>query len=140
MVAITFDTNVTGGSVTIHGNIVYGTEFEDQRYNQVSQRNALGQLITYDTHGFNVVDGDLLIKNVSRADGDALRTWIHTKAVFQLNVFDISTDNDQVDLGEGQGEDLVGVKFGQLNDKGVIKLVPPGNYTVKFPFTYVRST
>jgi hypothetical protein len=97
-------------------------------------------LITYDTHGFNVVDGDLLIKNVSRADGDALRTWIHTKAVFQLNVFDIETDNDQVDLGEGQGEDLVGVKFGQLNDKGVIKLVPPGNYTVKFPFTYVRST
>ena len=136
MVTITFDCG-GGDSVSIDGQIVYGTKFADRRYNQYGMRTADGSLVVYDT-GLNVVSGEIIIKNVSYTDGELLRTWLHEKAIFQKNKFDITTP-DGVDLGEGKGEDIIDANFEGDSDNGVFQYSAPGLYKITFPYTYVRS-
>lgn len=145
MVKIVFDTLIVGvgEKIEIEGQLVYGTKFDDERYNQYSQRTADGSLRVYDT-GVNVVMGELLIKNVTYEDGEILRTWLHEKAIFQLNNFTITildcNDNPALaDIGNGKGIPVVGANCTKKTDKGILKFVPPGNYKIKFPFTYIRS-
>ena len=136
MVNITFDCG-GGDSVIFSGQIVYGTKFADKRYNQYSMRTADGSLVAYDT-GLNVVAGEIIIKNVSYADGELLRTWLHEKAIFQFNKFDITTPDD-VDLGEGKGDDIIDANFNGNDDSNVFQYTVPGLYKIVFPYTYVRS-
>jgi hypothetical protein len=143
MVDITFDTENPLGSVTIRGTLVYGTEFNDTRFNQSSERMATGEFRVYDT-GLNIVAGGLLMKNVSYAHGELLRTWIREKAVYMLNPFKISVKDCKgnpadADIGNGKGVDIVGAQLTTQRDKDILKYRAPGLYQVKFPYTYVRS-
>ena len=141
MVEVKFETTIGSESVEIEGSVVYGTIFHDERYNQYSQRTATGNLRVYDT-GINVVSGLLIIKNVTYDDGEALRTWIREKAIYQLNSFTISSTDcgspAQIDLGRGKGVSITNVTLTEKTDKGIFKYAAPGNYNVKFPFTYIR--
>lgn len=140
MVDITFDIGGVLGSVTVHGTLVYGTKFNDTRYNQSSQRLATGEYRVYDT-GVNVVTGEMLLKNVSYTNGEEFRAWLREKAVYQLNPFSIVLDTscDQVDLGNGKGVDILNAQLTKKDDKDILKYVVPGLYTMKIPYTYVRS-
>jgi hypothetical protein len=136
MVNLTF---VQGSNtLVIAGSIVYGTEFSDARYNQHSQLNAIGDLITFDT-GFNRVTTEILIKNVSYTDGENLRAFISTRLIYQLNTFTLTPSSSEVNLGNGKGTALTGCKFSKTDDDGVLKYVPPGLYQVSLPVTYRRT-
>lgn len=136
MVTLTF---VQGSNtLVIAGNIVYGTEYFDTRYNQHSQLNAIGDLITYDT-GFNRVTTEILIKNVSYTDGENLRSFIRTKLIYQLNTFTLTCSSAEVNLGNGKNTALSNCKFNKTDDDGVLKYVPPGLYQVSLPVTYRRT-
>ena len=139
MVDIVFDTGGTGNSVTVTGHVVYDSFFGDERYGQHSLRTGDGALVTYDNAGINVVEGEIVIKNVTYENGEQLRTWIRRKAVYKLNAFSITVPTG-VDLGEGKGINLAGVNFNDDTDKKVFKYEAPGLYTIKFPYTYVRES
>ncbi len=138
MVEISFDTGAASGSVSIDGNIIYGTDFAISRYGQVSQRTGDGALVTYDNSGLNILSGKIVIKNVSYADGVLLRDWLYTKAIFELNKFDITVPSE-VDLGEGKGSDISDANFVGTDDKGVFRYIAPGLYSIEFPYSYIKT-
>ena len=125
------------GSVDLNCIVVYGTYFTDKRWAQSTQRLASGKLRTYDT-GMYVVEGEIKCKNVFYDNGEQFRNWLRNHAVFQLNEFDIIVP-DGIDLGNGKGVDLTGVKLTTNNDKDIFKYNVPGIYELKIPYTYVRS-
>jgi len=134
MVTVTF--TATDGSVEVVGQVLYDSKYHSERYNQRSMRVASDDLITYDNKGY-VVKGVLTIKNVSYEDGELLRTWLHEKAIFQLNKFTIVTSSDDINLGIGKDITLTEVNFVGDNDSGVFKYRMPGFYIIKFPYTYL---
>lgn len=136
-VSITFDTLAVGGDITlVTPTVVYGTNFSDGRYNQTSNRTADGTLVTYDT-GLSVVTGEILMKGVTYTEGDAFRTWLHEEAIFALTSFTI-TPPSGLDLGKGEGVAIADCNFVGQHDKGIFKLVVPGHFKIKFPYTFVR--
>ena len=137
MVDIVFTVpNMTGGAVTVSATVIYGTEHSNERINQVSQRTLDGYRNTWDS-GVTIVSTMLKLKNLSKTDGDALRTWLRTKAVFSLKYFTITTP-DGVDLGLGEGTDITDAKFTATNDSAVFAYRAPGVFDVNFPFEFVR--
>jgi len=138
MVTVTFTLTASPfTAVSFDGQVVYGTKFGDTRYNQHSLRVASGNLITYDT-GVNVVEGEIIVKNVTYADGELLRTWIHDSAVFQQNSFTISAI-PEVDFGKGKNTAVTNVKFGARDTNDTFKYSAPGIYKLNIPYTFVRS-
>lgn len=124
--------------VTVPGNIVYGTEWYDKRLNQYAMETADGGDIVYDG-GPTLVYGVILMKNVSYTDGELLRSWIRTYAIFQKNTFTISAITG-LDLGNGKGVAITGARYNGSNDmKGVLAYEAPGIYSVNFPYKYKRS-
>lgn len=136
MVDVTFNTG--SSALVVSCQVIYGTIFNDERYNQFSNRMADGALITYDT-GLNIVNGLILMKAVSIAHGELLRTWIREDAVFQLNNFSIIPGNALIDIGNGAGVTILNANFKGLTTEGVFEKHPPNIYKVNFPFTFVRS-
>lgn len=122
-------------------SVVYGTTFEDERYNQHSEYNAVGDLITYDT-GFNVASAELIIKNVTYDKGEELRAFLKERLVYSLRKFSITTSvsisQEGVDLGNGKEVAITNAKYPKKDDKGVFSYSPPGIYKVKFPYTFRR--
>ena len=138
MVDTVFDLGGSGNSVTVTGQVVYGTIFEDERWGQHSLRVGDGSLVTYDNAGINVVNGEIRIKAVEYANGEELRTWIREKAVYKLNQFTITTPSG-VDLGNGKGNSLLNVNYDKFDMKGIFKFKAPGLYDIIFPYTFVRG-
>ena len=136
MVTITF-TAATGG-VSIDGQVVYDSYFADDRFNQTTQRTADGALVTYDVAGKNIVNGEIVIKNVTYADGELLRLWIMNKAIYMQNSFTITTPVG-IDLGEGKGVNISSANYMKKDMKGVLKYRIPGIYLVTFPYSFVRT-
>lgn len=143
MVTVTLTTIIDGtpNVCTVEGSVVYGTNFEDDRYNQHAEYNSVGDLITYDT-GFNIVSGELIIKNLTYEQGELLREFIREKLVYRLRKFSIETSvsifQQGVDLGLGKGVTIPNAKFTRGDDKGVFTYTPPGIYKIKFPYTFRR--
>jgi hypothetical protein len=135
MVTISFV--ASGGSAVIVGSIAYGTNFSDNRYGQQTIISGDGIPVTYDVSPKNIVRGEIYIKFVEYVNGEELRLWIRTKAVYHLNSFQIVVP-DNVDLGMGKGVDIAVAWFPQEDDKGVFEYVAPGHYNIKFPFMFVR--
>jgi len=136
MVTISFV--ASGGTAVIVGSIIYGTSFSDERYGQSSVISGDGIPVTYDVSPKNIVTGEIIMKFVEYTNGEELRTWIRTKAVYHLNSFQIVVP-DEVDLGMGKGSDIAVAWYNNNTDKGVFELVAPGQYNIKFPFMFIRS-
>ena len=137
MVTMTFKT-LAGGALVIDCQVVYGTVFDDERYNQFSARMGDGTLRTYDT-GRNIVKGIIIMKAVSLVQGELLRTWIRADAIFQLNTFTITPSHSSIDIGNGDGVAVTGANFIGLSTEGVFEKLSPGIYKLNFPFSFVRS-
>ena len=131
MSTVAFDLN-TSSPLTITANIVYGTDWWYERLNQWEQRTADGTDVVTDA-GPNKIRGVLILKNISKAHGDSLRTWLYNTAIFAKNPIRI-TPPAGVDLGGGDATALVcRLDMGQ-NIKGCLELVPPGNYNAKINY------
>lgn len=142
MVNITLDTGSVGGNVTFTGSVVFGTKFSDRRVNQHTQFLASGQKRVYDT-GFNMVSGILKVNNLSYDDGEALRTWLHDEAVYQLNSFTIHIEDwygnvTDIDLGLGRGVDITDATLTESNDENIFNYRAPFNYDITLPFEFKR--
>ena len=66
-----------------------------------------------------------------------IRDRLHDKAIFALNSFTI-TPPAELDLGKGKGVVIADCNFIGHDDKGIFKLVVPGDFKIKFPYTFVR--
>ena len=136
MTTITFDTGLVNGSVSLVGNIVYGTEWFEKRYNQSTVRLATGELRTYDS-GLNIVEGVISIKNVSRDNGNAFNEWVRDYAIFQFRPFTITVPAG-VDLGNGLGVNILNARLTASDTKKIAKFVVPEKFQFKIPYTYRR--
>jgi len=136
MVTISFV--ATGGSAVIVCSIVYGTSFSDSRLGQSTIISGDGIPVTYDVSAKNTVNGEIHMKFVEYANGEELRTWIRTKAIYHLNSFQIVVP-DEVDLGNGKGVDIATAWYTKDDDKDVFEYVAPGQYNIKFPFMFIRA-
>ena len=122
--------------VTINKNPSYDSKYYTVRKNQYSQETVDGVLKVYDG-GPSVVYGTVVLKNVAKAEGDALMSFIKSNLVFQLNTFTIAPPAN-TDLGNGVGTSLTSCNFdgGQSLD-GVFEFIPPGKYNINFPYRKV---
>lgn len=136
MSSITF---TQGANVcTVDASVVYGTDFWDRRLNQFSLRTADGGTTVVD-NGPTEVHGTLVLKNMSYTDGNNLRTWLRTYALFEKNTFTISAIT-AVDLGLGKNTQLTLVRYdGGNTDEGVFKYIAPGFYDATIPYRFLRS-
>lgn len=122
--------------VTISKNPSYSSDFYHKRLNQETERTADGGRSTYD-NGPNELHGILMIKNVSKAEADALRTWIHTTINFALQPFGIAPPAN-TDIGGGVGTTLTSCYWdGPPDTDGNFVYNAPGIYDIKFPYTKV---
>jgi hypothetical protein len=132
MSTVAFDCVTTDPCTITNCNVVYGTEWWNTRLNQWEQKASDGTDIVTDS-GPTKIKGVLMLKNVSKALGDALRTWIVTKAIFAKNPIRISPPVG-VDIGAGDAGILTCRYDGGPTVDKVLTLVAPGNYNVKFPY------
>ena len=125
-------------AVIISAATVYGTDWWDDRLNQFELPTANGTDVVYD-NGPIMCHGMLVMKGVSYTDGNNLRTWLKTYAIYALNTFSIS-QLANTDLGKGKNTALTVVRWdGGQSTSGVFNLVAPGNYDINFPYRFLRS-
>lgn len=137
MPTLTF--NQSGNTVSIQGKVTYKSQYYDERYGQSFSETCEGTIVATDNNGINIRFGLLLITDVDYTEGEALRTWLRTYAVYKQNSFSITSDNAQSDLGAGKGNPVTSVNFIQSDDKNVFKHKAPGRYNIKFPYSYLVS-
>ena len=136
MISITFTQGAN--AVIISASVVYGTDYYDKRLNQFELPTADGTDVVYD-NGPIMCHGTLVMKGISYTDGNALRTWLKTYAIFAYNTFTISAISC-VDLGKGKNIAITSVRWdGGQNTQGAFQLVAPGNYDITFPYRFLRS-
>lgn len=126
--------SITIGTVTISRNPVYPLNWYPKRFNQYTRDVADGDQITYD-NGPNVIYGILTIRNVSRTEGDALRTYLSGTAIFGKTSFLITPQaGGNTNLGRGTAT-AIGVFLNNGNTlDGIFTLVVPDLYTIVLPY------
>jgi len=121
------------GTETITKNPAFGTIWQIMRLNQETLITADGGHVTYD-NGPNILIGSILIKNVSKTEGDNLRDFIKDTAIFQKTSFTIDPPA-ATDLGEGDGTAIATAFFNGGNDiERVFEYIAPGRYNITFPY------
>lgn len=123
--------------VNFDGHIIYPLNFSDKKNNQVSKLNIFGAPITYST-GNTICNALMIVKDVTYADGELLRTWLKTKIRFMYNTFTISAISE-VDFGKGENTAITNARFPKLNLKDVLNYEEPGIYTIKLPYRFIRT-
>ena len=125
--------SITIGTVTITRNPSYGKSWWNSRPGQDKIITADGGHVVYDS-GFNELKGVIVLNNVSKAEGDSLRTYITGTAVYEQNSFTI-TPPANTDIGGGVGTALTSCYFDGGSDlDGVFEFVAPGSYNIQFPY------
>jgi hypothetical protein len=136
MSVVTFTYNTT--SVTLTGKIIYGTEWWDERRNFFEVETSNGNDVVYNG-GPDKCFGVLMMKDVSREEGDAFYTWLKDSVNLSSSPFTIGAVAG-VNLGNGINTSLSNVRFaGGRTLQGLLTPVPPFNYEVKFPYKFLRS-
>lgn len=138
MAQITLDQN--SNQINLVGSVVYGTEFYTERLNQFELPTADGSQVVYDGAGPNKRICLLAMKGLSYATGLVLENWIKTKIVFALNTFSMIPVTSGVDLGAGKGSTIQGARYrGANSTKGILELVAPGTWDLKFPYYFIEN-
>lgn len=124
---------VGADSCTITKNPSFGKNWWHERYNQYVIDTADGGRKIYD-NGPDVLKGEIVLRNVSKAEGDALRTFLETKAIYGKNAIDI-TPPTNTDIGAGAGTKLSSAYFDGPNTlEGVLSYHEPGLYDIVIPY------
>jgi hypothetical protein len=119
-------------------NVVFGTGFFDKRLNHYSVRTTDGERHTSDL-GPTLCVINILAKNISTAQKEALDEWMHniivyTKLPFSIYQFKSSgvtfSTGSGVDLGLGVGVTITGVRYTKDNTEGVFSLDPPDRWSL----------
>lgn len=129
--------STTIGSVTITRNPAFGTAWHHIRFNQQSIRSADATSITYD-NGPNVIEGILIINNVSKTEAGSLLTYLKGTAIFGKNSFTI-TPPTNTDLGKGAGTAITCYYNGGNDFDGVFTLMSPGVYKISLPYWFKET-
>jgi len=120
------------GTETITKNPAFGTQFWSVRFNQYKVETADGGWVVYD-NGPTLIEGILLLKNVSKTESDDLRTFLTGTAVYQKTSF-IITPPSATDLGKGDGAAITVFYSGGPDLQGVFNFIPPGRNDIKIPY------
>ena len=136
MVTVTFATS--GHSLAISTSIVYGTGFSTERKGQVLYLTGANSYLSYDISGANIVTGTIKMKNVSRADGYLLETFIHQRMLFKHVPFSITCNpGTLINLGLGDNTAITNARYNSF-DTDIFEQVPPGLFNIEFPYTFIR--
>jgi hypothetical protein len=126
-----------GTTCTISASVVYGTDWWDERINQISLQTADGGLVTFDS-GVTVCHGILVMKGVSYTHGESLKTFIKDNIIFSKYAFTIGAVVN-LDLGNGKNVAVTANVDSDPSTKDMFSFVAPGNYDVKIPYRFRRS-
>jgi hypothetical protein len=129
----------TAGNVTISASVVFGTSFFKRRINQVVQELLSGDLSVSDdgASGNTLLKGLIVLKGVSRSDGEAFESWLTGTILFSKTPFNLAGITG-VNLGTGQGSALTLARYdGGVSSEDVLELVPPSQYNINFPYRLV---
>ena len=124
--------SMTIGGITINRNPVYPLDPYSVRWNQKSVDTADAGRATYD-NGPNVIYGTLLLKSVAKSEGDALKTYLLSTAIFGKSSFVLSPPSN-TDLGKGDGVNITVFYSGGNSLEGVFNLIPPRLYDIAIPY------
>jgi hypothetical protein len=129
--------SIGGETATITRNPSYQSRFWPVRYNHEKSETADGGNVTYD-NGPTIIKGNIVIKNVSKAEADALKHFLTDHAIYTKNAMTI-TPPTNTDVGAGNGTALTSAYFdGENSLEGVIDGPnPPGIYDINFPYKKV---
>jgi len=132
-VSISFTYSTT--TVTINKNPSYMSNWKVSRLNQYAQETVDGVLKVYDG-GPNIVVGEIVLQNVVKSEGDALRNFLKDTVTFQLLQFTITpTPPSITDIGGGAGTALTTCNYGGGQSlEGVFEFIPPGKYNIRLPY------
>lgn len=131
-------TSLAGGSVSVNGSIVYGTDFYLVRLNHFKLEMADGSDKVYDLGPTKVV-GVIVMKNVSYSDGEALRVFLSETCLFDYYRFNISAIS-KLDLGMGKNTGVGRARYGGGRTlEGVLSYSAPGIYNVKLPYYFIKE-
>jgi hypothetical protein len=135
MVTLTFTQGAN--AVSIAASVVFGTDFWDERANQQELETADCTDVVYD-NGPTVCHGVIVMKGVSYANGDSLRAWLRTYAIFAYNTFTISAVAN-LNLGNGVNTAITSARYDKGQSlAGVFEFVAPGVFDITFPFRFTR--
>lgn len=133
MTTLTFKTNESNNSVSVVGNIVYGTEYYVERFNHFELEMADGSTIVY-TNGPSLIYTNILFKGVTKSNSTVFENWLLNHAVLSKNTFSISGVPSSLNLGLGFGVDIPVARYNNgKTTEGVFKLVAPGNFNIVLP-------
>jgi len=132
-------TPISGGSINVVGAYVYGTDFTPVRWNQVGRRTLDGIKHVHD-NSIELIRPTIVIKDVTKDNGKAFKTWFTDKLEYQLHKFDVNINSEPLDLGNGFGVDLANCDYERSNIDGVFKYKAPGIYDVRFDFAFLKTS
>ena len=118
--------------------VVYGSDYEDEQWNQESIRTLDGNKHVYNTPGITVSSGNIIFKGVEYSNGRGFYEWLVETLVFQKNKMDINLNGESIDLGAGLGVNLSDVDYPKADVKGVFARKAPNVWTINLPFEWKR--
>lgn len=122
-------------TVTISKNPSFGSEFYFDRKNQSIEETVDGTLRVYDA-GPTILMGNIILKYVSKTEGDALISFIKSTIVFSKETFTIDPPAG-TDLGGGAGIDIQSCNLVETSIKGMFEYISPGVYNINIPYRKV---
>jgi len=128
------------GTAVVEGIVLYGTDFFDEAWNQSTVYTADGDSYSY---GNNIKrsDGIIILAGVSDTDGIGMRTWLRDTLQFQANYVGIGLASADVNIGKGNGIDIVfadRAKYKFTHGKSLSKISAPKIHKVRFPYNFKR--
>lgn len=139
MITLTLTQTDNGSaSITLSCNIVFGTMWEDENINQFELHTVDGTDVVYDGGGPIICHGNMILKNLSYANGIALIEWVRNSIEFAYSRFTVGAVAN-TDLGLGKNTQITNCRWdGGATLKGLIAYDPPGIYTIHFPYRFTR--
>ena len=117
--------------------VVYGTGFYDTQLNQQSHRTLDGNLQTF-TNGIVLHTGTMILKGLTKPQGELFIAWWRDDLQFKENRFDIELNGNLINIGNGEGVDALICNSLVSSSDTIYSLHSPGFYNFKFNFERKR--
>ena len=143
MTKVTFKSYITAGtfdSIYVNGNVVYGTDFYSEPINMTKVDTSDGGSVVYYSDNLKFY-GKIIIKGVSKSEGEALKKFIEEKLVYFAKYLGLETDNSEINIGLDSGvaiEYANGARLEEDSGKGIAGLKAPSVYEIRLNYSFIK--
>lgn len=126
------------GTVTINGNIVYGTDWYSSMYNQNVVETLDNGEVCSGTSELKRI-GKIVMKSLTYSEGIALKDFLETDLKYRGYYLGININGASLDIGKGLGVNIVyshKCKLIDINGESLLNRRAPGDYDVTFRYRF----